>query len=61
MKVTGGGNGLGRLISLALAAEGCNIVIIDVDIHGAEQTIAEIRQLYHVKAFAFKVCCKMKY
>lgn len=55
MKITGGGNGLGRSISLALAAKGCNIIILDVDIKGAEQTAADIRKLHNVKAFVFMV------
>lgn len=59
MKITGGGNGLGRSISLELAAKGCNIIILDVDINGAETTAAEIRKFHNVNAFAFLVCCAL--
>lgn len=53
--MTGGGNGLGRSISLALAAKGCNIIILDVDVNAAEENVAEIQKLHNVKAYFFKV------
>lgn len=56
MKVTGGGNGLGRSISLGLAEKGCNVIILDVDVSAAEKTATEIRKLHNVKAFVFMVC-----
>jgi NAD(P)-dependent dehydrogenase (short-subunit alcohol dehydrogenase family) len=40
--VTGGGNGIGRAISLALAREGARVVVLDIDGPGAEQTVAEV-------------------
>lgn len=53
-QVTGGGNGLGRAISLELAQKGCNIAVADVNITAAENTAAEIRKL-GVEAKAYKV------
>ena len=53
--VTGGANGLGRDIALRLAKEGCNIVIVDVDLTGAERTAKEIEEKFKVKTKAFKV------
>ncbi|MBY0329575.1 MAG: SDR family oxidoreductase [Acetobacteraceae bacterium] len=43
--VTGGGAGIGRAIALRLAAEGCDIGILDLDLAGAEATAAEARAL----------------
>jgi 3-oxoacyl-[acyl-carrier protein] reductase len=45
--VTGGGSqiGYGRGIAVTLAKEGCDIIVNDVEIKGAEQTAAEIRAL----------------
>lgn len=42
--VTGGGRGIGRGISLVLAAEGAAIVIADIDQANADATAAELRQ-----------------
>lgn len=47
IQVTGGGNGLGRAISFALAELGCNIIILDVDMHAAEKTASDIRHKYN--------------
>ncbi len=41
--VTGGGQGIGRAISLRLAAEGCNVAIFDLRPEAAEETAAEAR------------------
>jgi len=41
--VTGGGAGIGRAIALRLAAEGCDVGILDLDLAGAEVTAAEAR------------------
>lgn len=45
--VTGGGSqtGFGKGICLALATEGCNVVILDVDIEGAKKTAAEVEAM----------------
>jgi all-trans-retinol dehydrogenase (NAD+) len=53
--VTGGGNGLGKGISLNLAKKGCNILIADIDIEAAKKTSAEISQTFGVKSKAYKV------
>jgi len=54
--VTGAGSqkGFGKGIALALAKEGCDIIVVDKDLEGAEQTAAEVRALGH-QAIAFKV------
>ncbi|MBN2062650.1 MAG: SDR family oxidoreductase [Deltaproteobacteria bacterium] len=45
--VTGAGSqvGLGKAIALTLAKEGCDIIVSDMDISGAEKTAAEIREI----------------
>lgn len=53
--VTGGANGLGREIAFRLAKEGCNIVIVDVDITNAEKTAKDIEEQFNVKTKSFKV------
>lgn len=52
--MTGGGNGLGRAISLKLASLGCRVVIADVDIDAANKTALDVQQLGS-KAKAYKV------
>ena len=52
--VTGGGNGLGREISLRLAQEGCNIVIGDCDLESAEKTVKEIQAKFSITVKAFR-------
>lgn len=52
--VTGGGNGIGRALSIKLAEKGCNIAIADIDILEAEKTAFFIAERYKVKAKAFK-------
>lgn len=54
LKVTGGGNGIGREICLQLATEGCNVAVLDVDACGAERTCDDIRRL-GVAAMPYKV------
>jgi len=43
--VTGGGAGIGKAISLALAKEGADIAITDVNLETAQQTAKEIEEL----------------
>ena len=41
--IVGGASGIGRAVCLTLAAEGCNIGVIDKNIEAAEATIKEIK------------------
>ncbi|EKN66150.1 2-deoxy-D-gluconate 3-dehydrogenase [Neobacillus bataviensis LMG 21833] len=43
--VTGGNRGLGKTISLALAARGANVVIVGRDVERNQQVVAEIEKL----------------
>ncbi len=40
--VTGGAQGLGAALCLRLAQEGCNVVVADLNLEGAQKTAAEI-------------------
>ena len=53
--VTGAGSqvGFGKGIALALAGEGCNVVVTDIDIEGAQKTATEVEAL-GVKSVALK-------
>lgn len=42
--VTGGGSGLGRAISRALATGGAHVLVVDIDPTGAEQTVDLVTQ-----------------
>lgn len=42
--VTGGGNGIGRSIVLALAANGARVAIVDIALTAAEHVVAEVNQ-----------------
>lgn len=53
LKVSGGGNGLGRGLCLKLAQKGCNVAVVDIDLKAAEKTAAEIREK-GVQAKAYK-------
>lgn len=41
--IVGGATGIGRAVCLTLAAEGCNVGVIDKDIEAAEATVKEIQ------------------
>lgn len=42
--VTGGGSGLGRATCLELAARGARVLVADVDVDGAKQTVEAVEQ-----------------
>jgi 2-hydroxycyclohexanecarboxyl-CoA dehydrogenase len=42
--VTGGGSGIGRAICLRLAEEGCAVGVFDINLNGADETVAKIAQ-----------------
>lgn len=52
--ITGGGQGIGRAISLRLAQDGADIVVMDLNMDNAEAVSAEAREL-GVKAMPLKV------
>lgn len=41
--VTGAANGIGRALSQAFAARGCELALVDVDVEGLERTAREVR------------------
>jgi NAD(P)-dependent dehydrogenase (short-subunit alcohol dehydrogenase family) len=43
--ITGGASGIGRATALAFAREGARVVIGDIDIAGAENTVATIKEM----------------
>lgn len=53
--VTGGGQGLGQAICHRLAAEGCHVVVADLNEDGAQSTAAEIAATTDRQALGFKV------
>lgn len=59
--VTGAGSqiGFGKAIALTLAREGCDVIVNDINIEGAEQTAAEVKALGR-KAMAIKADIRNK-
>lgn len=54
--VTGAAGGIGSAVSRRLAAEGCNLVVTDLNIEGAEKLASELNNLYgEGRAIAIKV------
>ncbi|OGD16605.1 short-chain dehydrogenase [Candidatus Atribacteria bacterium RBG_19FT_COMBO_35_14] len=52
--VTGAGRGIGKAIAIALAREGANVIVNDIDIQTAEEVVKEIKSLGW-KALAIRV------
>ena len=52
--VTGGGSGIGREIALTLAGEGARVVIADIDLPSAEETVQKIEILGNGQAIAVR-------
>ena len=40
--VTGGGSGIGKCVSTRLAADGAHVLVLDIDLDAARQTVDEI-------------------
>ena len=49
--ITGSGSGIGRACALAIAKAGASVVVADIDLNGAEETVKEIHAS-NGKAFA---------
>ncbi|XP_062555220.1 estradiol 17-beta-dehydrogenase 11-like [Armigeres subalbatus] len=52
--VTGGANGIGKAIATELAKEGCNVVIVDLDITNGQKTAQELKR-YNVQTVAYEI------
>ena len=53
--ITGGARGLGQAICQRLAAEGCNVVVADINEEGAANTAREITETTDRKAIGAQV------
>ncbi|MBW0490292.1 hypothetical protein O181_030007 [Austropuccinia psidii MF-1] len=47
--ITGGGSGIGKETSLLFASEGCLVLVADLNLEAANQTVAKIKELYREK------------
>jgi 3-oxoacyl-[acyl-carrier protein] reductase len=54
--VTGAASGIGRAIALALAREGADLLLVDIDAHGLEATASTVEKL---NCKAFKTTCNL--
>lgn len=52
--VTGGGNGLGRALCMRLAAEKCDLAVVDIDIENVKKVAAEIEEKFKVQCRAYQ-------
>jgi len=53
--VTGAGQGLGEALARRLAAEGCNVVVADINFEGAKKVAGDIEKTSGVRAIPIKV------
>lgn len=53
--MTGAGRGIGKAIAMALAREGANIIVNDIDIKRAKEVAEEIESMGHQANVTFKV------
>jgi len=52
--ITGAARGLGKALAIRLAQEGCDVAVADINLDGAQETAAQIRDLTGQHAFAMK-------
>lgn len=43
--ITGGAGGMGRAMSVKFASEGCDVAVADINLQGAQETLAEVKKL----------------
>ena len=53
--ITGGGQGLGKIIGMKLAREGCHIAIVDINKPNIDDTVKEIQSL-GVRCCGYQYC-----